>query len=30
MAHFGTRDDVWKGNPRLTIIKADSLPAPSQ
>jgi hypothetical protein len=30
MAHFGTRDDVWKGNARLTIIKAKSLPTPSQ
>jgi hypothetical protein len=26
MVHFGTRDDVWKGRVRLTIIKADSLP----
>jgi hypothetical protein len=30
LAHFGTRDDVWKGSVRLTIIKADSLPAALQ
>jgi hypothetical protein len=30
LAHFGTHDDVWKGSVRLTIIKADSLPAAVQ
>ena len=30
MAHFGTREDVWKGRVRLIMIKAESLRPESQ